>query len=299
MLDTCLGEIVGGAPRVLGSFAFCSRRIRVMNVEIEWLLNASSELHAAARSAVSQRTSLAVQPPPNRKGDIPDASDLTADSIVRRFLREHFPLAAIISEEGEDELGNGSESVRFVIDPVDGTDNFRRNLPGSTLCVAACSPDIPVSVDSVKWAIVGDYASPHPIVAIRGQGVWRDGRRVNASSVTRVSEACLHFELNQHARSRVLTLLFEQAQAVRSYCGTAYAICLVAQGSLDAHIDIRQLVTPESYLAASLILTEAGGVIVNEKGNPLEPFRGLTDQRSIVAAATPELAAELSSLFRS
>lgn len=269
-----------------------------MRIERDWLFATMAELHEAVRGAVNRRNAVSKPVAVNRKGDVPDASDLTADETVRRFLRERFRVGAILSEEGEDEVGGGTGTLQFVIDPVDGTDNFRRGLPGSTVCVAAFPSHAPISVGTVQWAMVGDYRSPHPAIAIRGEGAWCDGKRLTTSQVTNVSAACLHFELNQHAASRPLALLLERAGAIRGYCSTAYAICLVAQGALDAHIDARSRVTPESYLAASLVLTEAGGVILDANGRMLEPFRDLTDRRSILAAATPQLAQELSFVLR-
>lgn len=92
--------------------------------------------------------------------------------------------------------------------------------------------------------------------------------------------------------------MLARAAAIRSYCSTAYAILLVASGAVDAHLDLRRRVTPESYLAASLVLTEAGGVIVDTNGTPLAPFSRLTDRRSILVAATRPLAEELLAVLR-
>ena len=48
-----------------------------------------------------------------------------------------------------------------------------------------------------------------------------------------------------------------------------------------------------SLLAASLILEEAGGCVVNADGHPIRQIDSLTSRTSLVAAATPELAQEV------
>jgi len=71
------------------------------------------------------------------------------------------------------------------------------------------------------------------------------------------------------------------------------ALCLVAVGALDAHIDVRSRLTPESFLAASLMVTEAGGHVCRLDGAALGPFRSLQDRTTLVAASTRELAEEI------
>lgn len=46
--------------------------------------------------------------------------------------------------------------------------------------------------------------------------------------------------------------LFSTARAVRSYGCASRAMALVAGGAIDAHIDVRSRLTPESFLAAAL-----------------------------------------------
>jgi fructose-1,6-bisphosphatase/inositol monophosphatase family enzyme len=70
-------------------------------------------------------------------------------------------------------------------------------------------------------------------------------------------------------------------------------MCLVATGALDAHVDVRRRLTPESFLAASLVVAEAGGLVVQLDGSPLGPFDGLRDRTTLIAAATPDLLKEI------
>jgi myo-inositol-1(or 4)-monophosphatase len=80
---------------------------------------------------------------------------------------------------------------------------------------------------------------------------------------------------------------------VRAFGSAATVLVRVADGSLDAHLDLRNRLTPENFLASALIIREAGGLITDAAGNALPPIHSLTDCFSIIAAANPELHATL------
>ena len=71
------------------------------------------------------------------------------------------------------------------------------------------------------------------------------------------------------------------------------ALIQIALGRTDAHLDNRVRLTPESYLAAAMIVEEAGGCVHAPTGDPIPPADTLTDRRSILAAGTAELAGEI------
>ena len=55
--------------------------------------------------------------------------------------------------------------------------------------------------------------------------------------------------------------------------------------------------TPESFLAATLILEEAGGCVLDLAGKPLGEVESLLSRTSLVAAATRALAHEVLDVF--
>jgi len=67
----------------------------------------------------------------------------------------------------------------------------------------------------------------------------------------------------------------------------------VASGGADAYVDVRETLSPENYMAAYLIVTEAGGTVSDRFGKPLAPIRSMTQGQSIVAASTPALHAAI------
>ncbi|MCK4413206.1 MAG: hypothetical protein KAY32_06660 [Candidatus Eisenbacteria sp.] len=230
----------------------------------------------------------------NRRGHRQHLFDLSADKAVLEELQSCFTNALVLSEESElRHLGEGSPQWRFVIDPVDGSDNHARGLPLSAVSIAVLDPEGPLALDRVRWAMVGGLDEDQPHVAARDRGCQRGDKPVSVSGMRILRDAFLSCELNHSAPTRRLSVVFSQARAVRSYGCASRALMLVACGALDAHIDVRNRLTAESFLAAAFMVEEAGGCVLDLDGNN---FQHLTDLRStvrMVAAATPELAHQI------
>jgi len=231
----------------------------------------------------------------NAKGDLQRHFDVAVDQWVRRWLTEHYHAGIVVSEENTEALpfGDEQDGYRFVVDPVDGSDNYARGLPLSALSVAVLPREAPLCADRVVYGLVGDVSDSDPIVAAREQGAYRSGQRLRTSRTHCLRHAVLSCELNHWAPDGSLAGILEGCAGVRAYGCASRALCLVAVGALDAHIDVRSRLTPESFLAASLIVTEAGGHVCRLDGAALGPFRSLQDRTTLVAASTRELAEEI------
>ena len=227
----------------------------------------------------------------NRKGDVQRGFDVEADVAVRRHLEEQFGSGIILSEESEDYRFGGSEpAYRFIVDPVDGSDNWARGLPLSSVAVAVLPADGPIALDRVVGSLVGGLDEKTPNVATRGEGAHRGVKRLQTSDTRRIADAFVSCELNHFAPTAQVGDLFSTARAVRSYGCASRAIALVACGAIDAHIDVRSRLTPESFLAAAAILGEAGGCVLDAQGNAIGNFEDLCQTTTLVATATEELA---------
>ncbi len=230
----------------------------------------------------------------NRKGDRQRGFDVAADVAVRRLLEGEFGSGIILSEESEDfYFGETAPAYRFIVDPVDGSDNWARGLPLSSTAVAVLPADGPIALDRVAASLVGGLEEDTPIVAVRGEGAHRGPERLQTSGTRRIADAFVSCELNHFAPTAQVGELFSTARAVRSYGCASRAIALVAFGAIDAHIDVRSRLTPQSFLAAAAILREAGGCVLDVQGNTLGNFENLCQTTTIVATATEELAREI------
>ncbi len=227
----------------------------------------------------------------NPKGDRVREFDLAADRAACAYLSQRLPHPVLLlSEEGEPRrFGSGEPEFVMVLDPVDGSDNLARGIPLAGTAVALIPSGEPIATGAVRYALVGDLFTGDRWVAERGQGAFRNGVRIHSSRAMKLEGATVSCELNHFAVEARLAGMLSRARAVRTLGCATRALSMVADGGLDAHLDVRGRLTPENFLAPSLIVGEAGGLLTDPEGKAIPAIRSLTERYSIVAAATPEL----------
>jgi len=250
-------------------------------------------LHRQVRSAVA-KADRAGTGSKNAKGDGVKRFDLAANDAALAVLEE-FKLSLVVdSEESErQKIGSGTSRHRLVLDPVDGSDNWASGLPLSCVSCAVLPADAPLHLDWVEAALVGPLDQNTPLIAIKSSGVWRGNDRLETSQVHNISEAMISVELNHYSPSPGLARLMATARGVRCYGCASRALSLIVEGATDAHVDVRGLLTAESYLAAARLVIEAGGWVAGLDGAPLTTSENLTHRVSLIAASSKKLCDEI------
>ena len=100
------------------------------------------------------RTGIDVQ---NKDGktDVVTAADRDAQAAVSDAIREAFPEDVIVGEEGDAEKTVPEEGAAWIVDPIDGTNNYVRDLPFWVTAVAAVVDGEPVAA-AVEAPALGD-----------------------------------------------------------------------------------------------------------------------------------------------
>ena len=231
----------------------------------------------------------------NAKGDQVKWFDLAADRAVCAYLEQYFPSPVqLLSEEGESRLfGRGEPEWIMILDPVDGSDNFSRGLVPVGTAIALIPAGQPIAVETVELALVGDLYRPQTWQAIRGQGAWRNGQPLQSSRTSQLEQAVINCDMTRGILQPALVEILARVRSVRSFGAATIALAGVADGSLDAYVDLRHRLTPENFLAPGLIISEAGGLVTGPQGETVPPVQALTDGYSVLVAANAELHAVL------
>jgi myo-inositol-1(or 4)-monophosphatase len=196
-------------------------------------------------------------------------ADLRADAAIQAVIRAAAPAHVILSEESVGVDGAAAEHL-WVLDPLDGTDEFSRGAPSCCVCVAYARAGRP------EAAAVYDPFRDELFSAHRGQGATLNGQPLRVSPTSDLARAVVAFTSPDRRRSEVafretravLAALIEATQQVRVYGSTALEICWVAAGRLEGKVSLRGRVW--DFLAAALILEEAGGVCRDLAGQPID-----------------------------
>lgn len=208
------------------------------------------------------------------------AVDLVADDAALGVL---VPAGVGVLSEESGTTGAHHDIV-VVLDPVDGSTNAARRVPwyATSLCA--------VDADGPRAALVCNLATGECFEATRGGGARLDGVAVRPSACTSLGAAVLgvsgypprHFGWKQ----------------LRAFGAAALDLCAVACGRLDAFAAcLVDRHGPWDYLAALLVCREAGAVVADLFGRELVTL-GHDDRRTVVAAATPQLLAEVEAACR-
>jgi histidinol-phosphatase len=192
------------------------------------------------------------------KPDLTPVSD--ADRAVEQAIRAQ--LADVRPDDaisGEEFGSTGSGARRWVIDPIDGTKNFVRNVPVWATLIALLEGDDPV-VGVVSAPSLGRRWWAH-----RSGGAWvrtlgGSPRRLSVSAVSDLADSSLAYSsLSGWAslgRRESFIALMDRTWRTRAY-GDFWSYMLVAEGAVDLAAE------PELSLwdmaALSPIVTEAGG----------------------------------------
>ncbi|MGV1086765.1 MAG: inositol monophosphatase family protein [Mycobacterium sp.] len=189
-------------------------------------------------------------------------ADTETEQLVRDRLAVLRPGESILGEEcGGSEAAAGT--VRWVVDPIDGTVNFVYGIPAYAVSVAA-------QVDGISVAgAVADVCSGEVFSAAAGGGAHVQSgvqRRVlRCSAVTDLSMTLLGtgFGYDAHRRAAQAALVAQVIPVVRDIRrigSAALDLCAVAAGRLDAHYEHGLNVW--DWAAGALIAAEAGAVVV-------------------------------------
>lgn len=198
----------------------------------------------------------------------PDGSMVTdADLAIQEHLAleiaRAFPDDAVVGEEGQQTDGRSDALYSWVIDPVDGTNNFGRGLPGFSVSIGVLRNRQPFA------GAVYDPITRWLFTACAGGGAWLNERplRTRPAPLSRSSLFAIRTPLEDGVPPFVEGWL--RRYRLRRFGSTALHLCYVALGALDLVHDHRASLW--DIAGAAPILLEAGGVLTTVDGPPLFP----------------------------
>lgn len=226
----------------------------------------------------------------NARGDVTKEFDFLAEGRIIDYCAREIaePVRILTEERGEVRTRSGPARWTLIVDPVDGSENFARGNELSCVSLALLPGEELPRPEDVSVALVGGIFSGTIYEAEKESGAWRNGEPIRSSRITKLSDAMVAVDFNFRGSPSVARLfsLLRSIKDARRFGSAAFEFAAVASGGVDAYVDVRDTLSPENYMAAYLIVTEAGGVVSDRHGKPLAPIHSMTQGQSIVAAAT-------------
>ena len=212
-------------------------------------------------------------------GSLITACDRWSDAVIVKGLADLAPGEFTLSEEGEKRCP--SSSSFWVVDPLDGTTNFAAGIPYWAISVARFVDGQPTE------AFLEIPSLRQRIVAIRGQGAWRNGKPLSPQTRLQTASDCVSL------CSRAIRVLQRRHQdpfpgKIRLLGVASLNLVSVAMGQTVAALEA----TPKIWdlAAAWLVLTELSCSLQWLDHDPaaLTPGQDLSDVSFPVLAASSQ-----------
>lgn len=190
--------------------------------------------------------------------------DRASEQLILSAIRAEFPGHAILAEESGGAF-DGAQPT-WLIDPLDGTNNYAHGFPCFAVSLALWAEQQPL------LGVVYDPLRDELFSASAGGGAYCNDRPLQVSRVTTLGAALVStgFPYNYASSASNNLREFDRVQArcqgVRRAGAAALDLAYVAMGRLDAHWEID--LKPWDTGAAALILREAGGRLSDKCGGP-------------------------------
>ncbi|XP_057325232.1 uncharacterized protein LOC130667584 [Microplitis mediator] len=197
--------------------------------------------------------------------DLVTEYDRKIEDIIVGKLRQQFPDHKFIGEESTGKnLPELTDDPTWIIDPIDGTTNFIHNFP--QICVV-----IGLSINKeMRIGIVYNPVLEQLFAARKGRGSFLNGRPLKTSTVDDISKALIAIEpefmkvddLKEKMIERI-KILGTKTHGIRTIGSAAITLCHIALGAIEGYQIEGPGISTWDIAAASLIITEAGGVVID------------------------------------
>jgi fructose-1,6-bisphosphatase/inositol monophosphatase family enzyme len=217
--------------------------------------------------------------------DVVTVADREAEDILSEALARLLPEATIVGEEGTfadatllDRLG---DALCWIVDPLDGTNNFAAGKPPFGVLVALAEKGETIG----GW--IYDPLSRRFCHAVKGGGAFIDGERIasRASGRDQPIAAISLIYMDPDKREKVKQHIAPWYELVDIPRCAAEQYPRLVLGQNDVSIFERTL--PWDHAAGVLFLNEAGGKAARPDGSPFLVKEH--DRPGMIGAATPDL----------
>lgn len=192
-----------------------------------------------------------------QKGNISNYVTAT-DVAVQHYLEEK--LTALI--EGSEVLGEESDEcvpeaeAVWIVDPIDGTSNFIRDLGASVISIALMQNNV------LEIGVVYNPYRNEMFYAAKGCGAYLNGTKIQVSERDFshshfCSALCLYAKEYAEQCMKIIGRVYQESDDLRRLGAAALELSQLAAGRVELYFEMR--IAPWDAAAGALLIEEAGG----------------------------------------
>ncbi|QDV22803.1 inositol monophosphatase family protein [Aureliella helgolandensis] len=193
-------------------------------------------------------------------------ADIQSEQAIAQVIQSAAPGHAILGEE--EQSGSTAAEHLWVVDPLDGTNNFAHRIPHFAISVAYYHRGV------AKCGVVVNPVRSDWYLAVSGGGAFHNGQRMQVSPDTRLDQSMIgcgfYYDRGTMMESTLAAIheFFKQnIHGIRRFGAAALDLCQVADGLYGVFFEYQ--LAAWDFAAGRLILEEAGGTMTTGRGDEL------------------------------
>jgi len=220
------------------------------------------------------------------KNDPVTIADKETDSFIRKQIHQHFPEDGILSEEWTKEYKTANNRIRM-IDPLDGTKYFIKGEDSFSVIIGLCEADIPI-LGVIYFPVTQTF-----YYAFKNSWAFKEHNgkieQIQTNTTITLGKANIKFS-SFFKRSDGQKIIDNFPWTSKKYYGAGSTEGALAEWNLDLSYTMHGKCSKRDICAWQVIIQEAGGVVSQRDGTPLNFAQENTYIESgFITAANPEL----------
>lgn len=203
------------------------------------------------------------------KIDIVTEIDQSTQNHIISAIKKQYPTDEIVAEEGNERKTIPNSGYAWIIDPIDGTQNYARGAKEWVTSVAVVKDGTPIAAINAAPALCDQYVTT-------SEGTMRGDEPITVSDRTDLEKFVVASTLRYTESVRddigsFMKMVVNQFGELRRIGSAQLTFSLVACGTLDAVIGLDPNPNAWDTVAGIHQIRRAGGTVTDIHGNAWEP----------------------------
>lgn len=202
--------------------------------------------------------------------DLVTKADIESEDVIVSFIKRHFPGHNFLAEEQK--YKRTDSEYTWIIDPLDGTNNFSCKIPIFCVSIALAKGS------ELMLGVVYDAIKEERFYAEKHKGAFLNGKPIKVNSADTLEKSLLITGLYYDRGEKMVETLdkikeffFRHILGLRRFGAAALDLSYVACGRAMGFWEFE--LSPWDFAAGKLIIEEAGGKVTGRDGEAVDIYK--------------------------
>ncbi len=221
--------------------------------------------------------------------DILTVADLESEKKVVAFIKKFYPAHNILAEENK--YPKTPSPYTWIIDPLDGTNNFSSGLPIFCVSIALAYKD------EVIMGAVYDATRDELFYAEKNKGAFLNGKRIKVNGVNTLKKSVIitgfYYDRGEkmiQTLQAIKRFLLKKVIGIRRLGAAALDLCYVANGRASGFWEFE--FSPWDFAAGKFFIEEAGRKVTGKSGEKVPIY-----EKHFIIASNKKIHAQMLSVI--